>query len=239
MADVGTPGPLDAIIDGHVIRVDSNQFVTFPDTATITLTDEVDAYKTAVDAADEAGEPLYQVANALGGNYARVRNLPAAGIDGLWDDGTQATEPWADNITCYLGFIYSFDGDNYTCIQGHNAQSDWSPPVVPALFTKLRIDLAPWVQPIGSTDAYRLGERVTHGGKQWSNDGNDANVWEPGTIAAWVDMNLVTVSAWVQPTGGQDAYAMGAVVTHNGQTWSNTGSDANVWEPGAFGWTVV
>ena len=44
---------------------------------------------------------------------------------------------------------------------------------------------------------------------------------------------------WKQPTGAQDAYKLGAIVTYNGKTWENTGSDANVWEPGVFGWTVI
>lgn len=43
---------------------------------------------------------------------------------------------------------------------------------------------------------------------------------------------------WVQPTGAHDAYAMGDQVTHAGQTWVST-LDANVWEPGVFGWEVV
>lgn len=29
------------------------------------------------------------------------------------------------------------------------------------------------------------------------------------------------------------------VLIRKGQTWTNTGSDANVWEPGVFGWTVA
>lgn len=41
---------------------------------------------------------------------------------------------------------------------------------------------------------------------------------------------------WVQPTGAQDAYLLGAQVSHNGFHWINTGSNANVWEPGVFGW---
>ena len=41
---------------------------------------------------------------------------------------------------------------------------------------------------------------------------------------------------WVQPTGAQDAYAIGAQVTHNGNLWESTVAD-NVWEPGVFGWT--
>jgi len=47
----------------------------------------------------------------------------------------------------------------------------------------------------------------------------------------------VGVQPWVQPTGAQDAYPLGARVTYRGRTWENTGSSANVWEPGAPGIT--
>lgn len=40
---------------------------------------------------------------------------------------------------------------------------------------------------------------------------------------------------WVQPTGAHDAYPLGARVTHSGKVWVST-ADANVWEPGAYGW---
>ena len=44
------------------------------------------------------------------------------------------------------------------------------------------------------------------------------------------------VFPWVQPLGSTDAYAKGAVVTHNGKTWVSD-IDANVWEPGVYGWS--
>lgn len=40
---------------------------------------------------------------------------------------------------------------------------------------------------------------------------------------------------WIQPAGAHDAYAKGAKVSHNGKHWTST-ADANVWEPGAYGW---
>ena len=40
---------------------------------------------------------------------------------------------------------------------------------------------------------------------------------------------------WVQPAGAHDAYAKGAKVTHNEKKWIST-ADANVWEPGVYGW---
>ena len=41
---------------------------------------------------------------------------------------------------------------------------------------------------------------------------------------------------WSQPVGSTDAYAKGAKVSHNGKHWTSD-VDANVWEPGAYGWT--
>lgn len=43
---------------------------------------------------------------------------------------------------------------------------------------------------------------------------------------------------WSQPVGSTDAYAKGAKVGHNGKHWTSD-VDANVWEPGAYGWTEV
>lgn len=65
--------------------------------------------------------------------------------------------------------------------------------------------------------------------------------WNPISVPALftrVQLGDVILD-WVQPTGAQDAYKLGDIVNHNGQTWENTGSDANVWEPSVFGWTVI
>lgn len=42
--------------------------------------------------------------------------------------------------------------------------------------------------------------------------------------------------AWSQPVGATDAYAKNSKVTHNGTRWISS-VDANVWEPGVYGWT--
>ena len=39
-----------------------------------------------------------------------------------------------------------------------------------------------------------------------------------------------------EAVGSTDAYAKGAKVSHNGKHWTSD-VDANVWEPGAYGWT--
>lgn len=46
-----------------------------------------------------------------------------------------------------------------------------------------------WVQPMGSTDAYNEGDKVSHVGKHWISN-VDGNVWEPGaegTSLLWTE----------------------------------------------------
>ena len=60
----------------------------------------------------------------------------------------------------------------------------------------------------------------------------------PATPALWVVVSLEEWPDWVQPTGAHDAYAAGAKVSHAGKHWTSN-VDANVWEPGVYGWTEV
>ena len=60
--------------------------------------------------------------------------------------------------------------------------------------------------------------------------------WEPPNVPAlWTAVSLDEWPEWAQPTGAQDAYAKGDKVSHNEQHWISI-IDANVWEPGVFGW---
>lgn len=89
--------------------------------------------------------------------------------------------------------------------------------------------------------AYEVGKRVRFNGLLYkcvqahtSQDG-----WTPdATPALWARIGEPGDEwpEWVQPTGAQDAYAMGDRVSHNGSHWEST-ADANVWEPGVYGWT--
>ena len=92
-----------------------------------------------------------------------------------------------------------------------------------------------WAAPVSVLGAYRLGATVTHAGKTWESL-VDCNVWEPGS-SGWREIAGAGSgpAAWVQPTGAHDAYGIGDVVTHLGQTWVSTHAN-NVWPPGVFGW---
>lgn len=62
--------------------------------------------------------------------------------------------------------------------------------------------------------------------------------WAPGeAVSLWVQVDDPAVEwpEWRKPAGAHDAYAKGAKVSHNGDHWTSS-VDANVWEPGEYGW---
>lgn len=96
----------------------------------------------------------------------------------------------------------------------------------------------PWRQPTGAHDAYPLSWVVTHNNKTWGSL-VIGNVWEPG-VSGWLEQAGPGNEwpDWNQPTGAHDAYPIDAKVTHNLQHWTST-VDANVWEPGVYGWVIA
>ena len=81
-----------------------------------------------------------------------------------------------------------YQGALYKCIQAHTAQSDWTPDVVPALWTVVSVEEWPeWTMPTGAQDSYKMGDKVSHNGKHWESI-TDNNVWEPG-VYGWQEVN--------------------------------------------------
>lgn len=63
--------------------------------------------------------------------------------------------------------------------------------------------------------------------------------WEPPNVPAlWVRTSTEEWPEWIQPTGAHDAYNTGDKVSHNGKHWI-CAIDANVYEPGVYGWNEV
>ena len=101
--------------------------------------------------------------------------------------------PWTNGVSYAVADSATHEGAVYLCVQAHRSQSDWSPPVVPALWRRIRAaveapDAIPaWVQPLGAHDAYAKGARVRHAGKTWESIIN-ANVWAPG-VYGWQEVS--------------------------------------------------
>ena len=61
--------------------------------------------------------------------------------------------------------------------------------------------------------------------------------WTPPAVPAlWVRTSTEEWPEWIQPTGAHDAYNKGDKVSHNNKHWI-CDIDANVYEPGVYGWT--
>ena len=87
-----------------------------------------------------------------------------------------------------------------------------------------------------------LNQRLQHEGKLYKviQPHTTQEGWEPDkTPALFVEIAKPgEIPEWRQPTGAQDAYSKGDQVRHNGQIWESD-VEANVWEPGVYGWFVV
>ena len=89
--------------------------------------------------------------------------------------------------------------------------------------------------------AYSVGDRVQYNGTLYKcvQAHTAQSDWMPDeTPALWTVVTVEEWPEWVQPTGAQDAYAKDSKVTHNGKKWISS-YDANVWEPGVYGWEEV
>ena len=109
----------------------------------------------------------------------------------------------------------------------------------------------PWSQPLGATDCYQLGDKVTYNGKTYESTIAN-NVWAPD-VYGWKEVSSIggggseepeqpteEYPEWVQPTGQHDAYMTGDKVTFNGKHYESI-IDYNTWSPEAYpaGWKEV
>ena len=96
---------------------------------------------------------------------------------------------WQENKSYTSGERVRYNDVLYKVLQDHTSQADWTPDVAVSLFAKVLIEdpdiISEWEQP-DSTNAYMVGDKVTHNGKTWVSD-VDNNVWEPG-VYGWTEI---------------------------------------------------
>lgn len=107
------------------------------------------------------------------------------------DDSTALTVPqlypdWSEEKTYAVDDRVLYADTLYKCLQPHTAQSTWTPSDAPSLWVRIdnpAIEYPEWIQPVGSTDAYPMGAKVSHNGSHWTSTVNN-NVWEP-SVYGW------------------------------------------------------
>lgn len=78
------------------------------------------------------------------------------------------------------------DPQLYKVAQAHTSQADWTPDVIPALYTPIGLDdsgYPVWSQPTGAHDAYNAGDIVNYNGTLYKSLIN-GNVYSPDAYPA-------------------------------------------------------
>ena len=109
------------------------------------------------------------------------------------EDALEAVElfqRWnGDGVKYAAGDRVSYEGTLFKCLTAHTSQASWTPHDSPSLWVRVdnpAEEWPEWVQPLGSTDAYPLGAKVSHNEKHWISD-YDSNIWEPG-VFGWSEV---------------------------------------------------
>ena len=112
--------------------------------------------------------------------------------DGELDEVTISEHPslfpsWSENWTGSKGTILMDEGKLYRSIHDiSNVAQNTKPSETPSMWTAISDpteEYPEWVQPIGAHDAYTIGAKCSHNGKNWVST-VDGNVWEPG-VYGW------------------------------------------------------
>lgn len=115
---------------------------------------------------------------------AALKRIRAAATDESALDAIDLYPAWRTGTAYAVSDRIRHKGILYRCVQSHTSQADWTPDVTPALWTVVSLDEWPeWVQPVGSSDAYRIDDKVSYQGKHWINT-VDYNVYAPG-VYGW------------------------------------------------------
>ena len=86
------------------------------------------------------------------------------------------------------------DPQLYQVLQDHVSAEQWTPDTANSLYKAIGVteDGYPeWAQPLGASDAYELGNIVSHKGKIWKCTevgGGGVNSWEPG-VFGWTEIS--------------------------------------------------
>lgn len=153
---------------------------------------------------------------------------------------------WKHVITPYDSSIT--ESDAYDIIEALDKMEEYHDPIddILPILTDEQAEQLTNLYPDWNVDiSYNVGTRVKYNGKLYKciQAHTSQTGWEPNVASSlWVrtgeDLeNPDAIPEWVQPTGAADAYSTGDQVTHNGSTWIST-VDANVWEPGVYGWDM-
>lgn len=179
---------------------------------------------------------------------------------------------WSVGVTYKIKDVVSYgtnsvgDMQLYQVLQDHTSAAQWTPDSANSLYKKVGVTSSGyplWVQPLGATDAYNIGDIVSYKDKLYKSIIN-ANVWAPDVYTAgWEEYteatgggdsgetggsgttepetpSTETIPDFVHPTGAHDAYKKGDKVKFEGKIYQSL-IDNNAYSPSEYpaGWQEV
>ena len=103
-------------------------------------------------------------------------------------NGIELFPAWQTNHAYAVDERVRYGETLYRCVQAHTSQDNWTPNVVPALFTEVAApgEIPVWRQPMGAQDAYQTGDRVYYPDKDGAVYESliDNNTWSPEAYPA-------------------------------------------------------
>ena len=83
------------------------------------------------------------------------------------------------------------DPQLYQVLQDHTSAEEWTPDTATSLYKAIGVTdggVPEWVQPLGASDAYNTGDRVSYNGVVYEST-IDGNVWAPDVYpAGWKEI---------------------------------------------------
>lgn len=164
---------------------------------------------------------------------------------------------WTVGTEYQIGDVVRYDNTLWQCLQNNTAQDIYPPDSYVAGWKRVEEPdeqgIYPFNQPLGATDAYMKGDKVSFEGAYYQST-IDYNVWSPTAYPqGWKKLDESgeeptpepgggddEYPAFVQPTGAHDAYNTGDKVTYNGHRYECV-MDGNVYSPDAYpqGWHQI
>ncbi len=136
-----------------------------------------------LDALTKAQAP--ELANIVFVKMAETEQLD----DATLTEHAEQFSAWAYPVSYAEKAICTHEDKLYRCLQAHTSQEDWTPASAPSLWKEIgdpTAEYPEWSQPLGATDAYALGDKVSHNNKHWVSTAAN-NVWEPG-VYGWEEV---------------------------------------------------
>ena len=120
---------------------------------------------------------------------AMIEQLSANLDDEAALEAVELFPKWKTNKEYNVDDRVSYNDTLYKCLTAHTSQDTWMPDVSPSLWVRVdnpAEEFPGWIQPVGATDSYPLGAKVSHNDKHWISD-YDNNTWEPG-VFGWSEV---------------------------------------------------